>query len=171
MRERLGIDPDFNLAQMTHDEVIFLLDRIYRSLPIQPPDSSHYSETLRLLQDFCSHFCSIPSTFKLDGVQFDRRNVIGQGGEATIYRGVLGDKDVAIREVFLTPKERESPLERTIIKVCALACLHRSRFKDARSLYIAKRSHTHSSSTLISLRFWASIKRNRTRSRSQPCHT
>ncbi|KAF8296969.1 kinase-like protein [Clavulina sp. PMI_390] len=66
------------------------------------------------MQDLSLYFCSVPTPFILEGVQFDRRTVIGQGGEATIYRGKMGHQDVAIREVFLTPQQRQSSLGRHV---------------------------------------------------------
>jgi len=65
---------------------------------------------LRLLQDVCSASQKLPTQYRIDGVRFDRRDRIGSGGEAAIYRGTHKGDRVAVREIFTHP---EVPQETT----------------------------------------------------------
>ncbi|KAF8308517.1 kinase-like protein [Clavulina sp. PMI_390] len=69
-----------------------------------------YPETLRLLQDLCFHFLATPRAFVLQRIAFNRKDVIGRGGEIIAYSGRLEghSPDVVVREVVMAPSEWES---------------------------------------------------------------
>ncbi|KAF8301390.1 hypothetical protein DL93DRAFT_2233715 [Clavulina sp. PMI_390] len=52
-------------GRIPHDKARDLLDRINSDLHKQTSDSPTYAETLRLLQDLCGHFLTIPKSFML----------------------------------------------------------------------------------------------------------
>lgn len=58
-----------------------------------------------------------PSSFELHSVTFDRRDVVGQGGEATVYRGQMDDQSIVVREVVRPLKAWRSSAGRKIIQV------------------------------------------------------
>lgn len=82
-----------------------------------PADSADRANGLKLLQDLCLASGQPPSSFELHDVTFDRRHVIGQGGEATVYRGRMNNERVAVREVVRSLKDWYSPDGRKIIQV------------------------------------------------------
>ncbi|KAF8301388.1 kinase-like protein [Clavulina sp. PMI_390] len=115
---RLSIDGGIDLSGTPQTESIRLLDLIHAELR---KDGFGDLEALRLLQDLSSYSCSIPSSFVLKNVIFDRKDVIGRGGEATIYRGRLMQggnfQSVVVREVVLPPREWHSPLGRKVTRL------------------------------------------------------
>ncbi|KAF8307627.1 hypothetical protein DL93DRAFT_1999098 [Clavulina sp. PMI_390] len=114
---RLSLNP-IDLSDMHNTEVINLLNLINDDLRKQ---SFNDTETLRLFQDLCSYFLTIPSSFILGHVTFDRKDVVGRGGEATVYRGHLTEdnhsRPVVVREVVLPPRDWKSTLGRKVIRV------------------------------------------------------
>lgn len=53
----------------------------------------------------------------LENVTFDRRNVVGKGGEVSVYSGDLKGRKVVVREVVMSTSYRGSPEGKEIIKV------------------------------------------------------
>ncbi|KAF8318092.1 kinase-like protein [Clavulina sp. PMI_390] len=86
-------------------ETSISLDRIYQNLMNLSKDSDAYPQLLRRLQDLCSMNSLLPASLILKDIAFDRENVIGKGDEVMVYKGRMADRFVAVREVFLTPKE------------------------------------------------------------------
>lgn len=80
------------------------------------------ANSMRLLRDLCSISGQPPSSFELHDVTFDRRDVVGQGGEATVYRGVMNSQPVVVREVVRSLKEWRSSGGRKIIQVISVSC-------------------------------------------------
>ncbi|KAF8312064.1 kinase-like protein [Clavulina sp. PMI_390] len=72
---------------------------------------------MRLLQDLSSQFNILPACLRIDIITFDRRDVIGRGGEATVYRGQMLQKPVVIREVVMARREWNRPLGRKVTKL------------------------------------------------------
>ncbi|KAF8296906.1 hypothetical protein DL93DRAFT_782906 [Clavulina sp. PMI_390] len=82
-----------------------------------PANSTEYCKALRALQDACYDTVSLPATLVLEELSFDRRHVLGKGGEATVYKGRTPRGMVAVREIFLTPTNWESTMRRTVTQV------------------------------------------------------
>lgn len=82
-----------------------------------PADSTDRANALKLLQDLSLKYGQPPSSFELFDITFDRRDVIGQGGEATVYRGQMNGQLVVVREVVKSEEEWNSPNGRRIIQV------------------------------------------------------
>ena len=80
-------------------------------------DSIAYTTALKGLQDLCSSSGELPSSFTLKNVTFDRMNVVGKGGEVSVYSGDLKGQKVVVREVVMSPSYRSSPEGKKIIKV------------------------------------------------------
>lgn len=76
-----------------------------------------YAVALKKLQDLCSSTGEIPSSFILENVAFDRRNVVGRGGEASVYSGDLHGRKVVVREVVMSASYWRSPAGKKMIKV------------------------------------------------------
>lgn len=76
-----------------------------------------YTTALKKLQDLCSSSGELPSSFTLKNVTFDRRNVVGKGGEVSVYKGDLKGRSVVVREVVMSTSYRSSPEGKKIIKV------------------------------------------------------
>ncbi|KAF8314692.1 kinase-like protein [Clavulina sp. PMI_390] len=96
MAEKYGLA---NLRDMTPREAQPVIDRIYSDVQQQSSDSSEHPETLRLLQDMCHHYVTVPSTLMLGEIKWTLD--IAFGGEAIVYLGVLkGDteKKVVVRK-------------------------------------------------------------------------
>ena len=64
-------------------------------------DPEEYTAALKLLQDLCSRSGQLPSSYLLENVTFDRRDVIGKGGEVSVYQGTYKGREVAVREVVM----------------------------------------------------------------------
>ncbi|KAF8308524.1 kinase-like protein [Clavulina sp. PMI_390] len=96
----------------SHIEISNLLDLINADIQRQSSNFPTYPETLRLLQDLCFYFIAIPRAFALQHITFDRKDVIGRGGQAIAYSGSLKgySQRVVVREVVMAPWEWESPL-------------------------------------------------------------
>ncbi|KAF8317568.1 kinase-like protein [Clavulina sp. PMI_390] len=135
---KVGVDPDHHLDQLSSDKVAGLLDEIYKvrgpsntnarhnplmvpmgsqNLQGQSDDRSGPAQTLKLLQDSCLHFLALPTSFKAGNVEFDRNDVIGRGGEATVYRGRMAGRTVVVREVVMAPWEWKGPSGRRITQL------------------------------------------------------
>ncbi|KAF8283289.1 kinase-like protein [Clavulina sp. PMI_390] len=114
---QLGIPSQHHLSMLTVHKATALLDTTYAYLRIQPSDSDEYPETLRLVQDLSHHLCVTPSAFEVKGVTFDRKDVVGHGGEAIIYRGQMDGHEVVVREVPMSPTERKRSRGRKIIRL------------------------------------------------------
>ena len=80
-------------------------------------DPTIYTNTLKVLQDLCAASEELPSCYKLQSVVFDRRDVIGKGGEASIYSGNFIGQRVVLREVVMPRNYWRSPTGRNAIKV------------------------------------------------------
>ena len=72
---------------------------------------------LKVLQDLCAASEELPSCYKLQNVTFNRRDVIGRGGEASIYSGEFNGQKVALREVVMPQTYWRAPAGRNAIKV------------------------------------------------------
>lgn len=106
-----------------------------------PANSTDYVDGLRLLQELCYLSGRLPSSYELQGITFDRKHVIGRGGEAIVYRGQMNKQKVAVREVVMPPKDWCSARGREIIQVRFNGWKHVGDFSsDFFSYYIAKRS-------------------------------
>jgi len=51
------------------------------------------------MQDICSRSDELPSSYRLKDVKVHWRECIARGGEAFLYRGTLGNRQVVVREV------------------------------------------------------------------------
>lgn len=80
-------------------------------------NTPEYGDTLKTLQDLCYFSGKIPSSFELQGIAFNRNNMIGRGGEAIVYRVQLNGKNVVVREVTLPLWEWGSPVGRKVTQV------------------------------------------------------
>lgn len=78
-----------------------------------------YAGALNLLQDLCFASGELPSSLTLYNVIFDRANVVGKGGEATIYSGHIKNQRVVVREVVMPREFWRSPDGKMVIKVIA----------------------------------------------------
>jgi len=83
---------------------------------------TEYARALKLLQDLCSKSGELPSCYRLQNVMFDRRNVVGRGGEVLVYRGHFGGQAVVVREVVKPQRFWRSTAGQKIIKVIANVC-------------------------------------------------
>ena len=72
---------------------------------------------LKKLQDLCSSSGELPSSFVLENVVFDRKDVVGKGGEALVYRGDFNGRKVVVREVVMSERDWRSAHGQKIIKV------------------------------------------------------
>ncbi|KAF8312272.1 kinase-like protein [Clavulina sp. PMI_390] len=118
-----------NPLTMTPAEISDLLNLISKDLRSESFDPSIYGETLRLLQDLCDHFKTIPSSLIVHHVTFDRKHISGRGGETTVYRGRLyrgpSSHDVALREFFIPKRDWKTSLgQRAIQHIHQEAILH-----------------------------------------------
>jgi hypothetical protein len=79
---------------------------------------------LRLLQDICSTSGELPSKYWLPGISANWRNYIARGGEATIYKGTMGEKNIVVREIS-KPGEADwaSPAGESVIKVLSTSVM------------------------------------------------
>lgn len=68
-------------------------------------DSTEHANAVKRLQDLCSISGRPPSSFELRDVTFDRKDVVGQGGEATVYLGHGKNRPVVVREVVRSLEE------------------------------------------------------------------
>ncbi|KAF8312065.1 hypothetical protein DL93DRAFT_2138789, partial [Clavulina sp. PMI_390] len=107
---KLGINSFNELLDLPQVEKIKLLDQVYLDFKSQSDTANGHTETLRLLQDLSHRFGALPTSFQVKDVRFDRRDVIGRGGEATVYRGLLEERTVVIREVVMARREWNRPL-------------------------------------------------------------
>ncbi|KAF8306920.1 kinase-like protein [Clavulina sp. PMI_390] len=107
-----------DLSSISETKLMHLLDSVDADLRRQ---TAANPETLRLLQDLCYHFLALPRSFILNHVSFDRKDVVGRGAEATVYRGRLmhgrHSRQVVVREVVMPPKEWESPSGRKVTRL------------------------------------------------------
>jgi serine/threonine protein kinase len=78
-----------------------------------------YAPALRLLQDLCSISGELPSCFRLSDVTFNRGDLVGRGGEASVYAGCLNSQKVVVREVVMRRNFWRSPEGKKVIKVIA----------------------------------------------------
>ena len=76
-----------------------------------------YAAAVKKLQDLCSSSGELPSSFMLKNVVFDRKDVVGKGGEASVYSGDLNGRKVVVREVVMSQTYRRFPAGKNIIKV------------------------------------------------------
>jgi hypothetical protein len=76
-----------------------------------------YTRALGLLQDLCSNSGQLPSCLELPNVTFDRRNMVGRGGEVSVYGGDLNGRKVVVREVQMPRWFWSSPAGQEVIKV------------------------------------------------------
>ena len=53
---------------------------------------------------------------------FDRRNVVGRGGEVSVYEGHFGGQAVVVREVVKPQRFWRSTAGQKIIKVIVIVC-------------------------------------------------
>lgn len=90
---------------------------------LQSVDSVEYAGIVKALQDLCSFSGKLPAEYELSDVAFDRKDVIGRGGEAVVYRGRMGSQNVVIREVILSPRQWREPVGRKVIQVILIADL------------------------------------------------
>lgn len=79
-----------------------------------------YSPALRLLQDLCTRSGELPACFRLENVTFNRGELVGKGGEASVYAGQLNNQKVVVREIVMTRDFWRSPEGKKIIKVTAI---------------------------------------------------
>ncbi|KAF8309230.1 kinase-like protein [Clavulina sp. PMI_390] len=114
---QLGVPSQHHLSMLTVHKATALLDQLYTYLRSRPTDSDEYAEALRLLQDLSHHLGAIPSAFELTGVTFDRRDVVGRGGEAIVYHGQMVGRKVVVREVPMSTVEWKRPRGRRIIRL------------------------------------------------------
>ncbi|KAF8312094.1 hypothetical protein DL93DRAFT_2082453 [Clavulina sp. PMI_390] len=114
---RLGAISSPNLANLDKTEKMLLLDDVYTDLSSRSITSTKYTKTLKLLQDLSHHLYALPASFQLENVGFDRKNVIGRGGEATVYRGQMMERAVVIREIIMPPRDWNRPLGRKVTQV------------------------------------------------------
>ncbi|KAF8314691.1 kinase-like protein [Clavulina sp. PMI_390] len=111
------------ILDLPREEALDLLDLVYTDIGKQASNSPTYAETLRLLQDLCYHFCAVPSSFLLDKVTFGRssKDIVGRGGEATLYCGILlegeDSRRVVAREVSMAPWEWKLPVGRKVTRL------------------------------------------------------
>ncbi|KAF8318142.1 hypothetical protein DL93DRAFT_2165175 [Clavulina sp. PMI_390] len=123
---RLSIGDESDVSQLSESEQTSLLNRLYDDLQ-NYLDSPERIIILRCLQDLCYHFSSLPNSFKLQGVTFSRSQPMSRGGEATLYRGQMGELQVVVRELFLTVSDwNTSDRERVakLVTVCASRSYH-----------------------------------------------
>lgn len=113
-----------NIGGKLHSVCLFLNDgfaklisTITQHLRGCSADPIEYATTLKLLQDLCFVSGELPSSYMLKDVSFDRGNVIGKGGEATIYSGFMNNQSVVVREVVMPRNFWPLPAGRQIIKV------------------------------------------------------
>ena len=59
----------------------------------------------------------LPSSYTLHNVTFDRKDLIGKGGEAAIYSGHFAGQRVVVREVLMPRKNWCLQAGQNIIKV------------------------------------------------------
>ena len=76
-----------------------------------------YAAAVRKLQDLCSSSGELPSSFMLKNVVFDRKDVVGKGGEASVYTGDLNGRKVVVREVVMSQAYQRSLSGKNVIKV------------------------------------------------------
>ncbi|KAF8304957.1 kinase-like protein [Clavulina sp. PMI_390] len=112
---RLSLDP-IDLSNITQPTATRLLDLVNAELRKRSFD---HPRTLKLLQDLCGHFLALPSAFIMKDVSFDRKDVVGRGGEAIVYHGYMveGNQPVVVREVVMPTKEWKSPSGRKLIRL------------------------------------------------------
>ncbi|KAF8311132.1 kinase-like protein [Clavulina sp. PMI_390] len=126
MLEKLGMKSQLDVLELPHNKQTDFLNRIYDVLRDLSLSSVVRTLALRCLQDFCYHFSSLPTPFRLYDVKFTRVSPMGRGGEATTYRGQMpgeqmnlpGKKvEVVVREMFLTADEWNSPVGKEVAKL------------------------------------------------------
>lgn len=96
------------------------LQQCMTTCPLAGP-SMHHAGMLRLLQDICTASGELPSKYWLRGISVNWREYVARGGEATIFRGTMGGRNVVVREVS-KPGEHDwtSPEGERVIKVLQL---------------------------------------------------
>ncbi|KAF8302523.1 hypothetical protein DL93DRAFT_2145405, partial [Clavulina sp. PMI_390] len=92
----------------------------------------------QLLQECSSILLVLPSSFRLERVIFDRQNVIGRGGDITVYQGRSEDRDVIVQEVGVAKKEWNKPLGRKLLcrEAIDLSELHHQNILPFLGVYI-----------------------------------
>ncbi|KAF8312095.1 kinase-like protein [Clavulina sp. PMI_390] len=128
---KFGIDLPLDLDELSRDDMIPILDRIYADLNSQSPESTRYTEILKLLQDLSYHFRALPTSFQLGEIVFGRKDVIGRGGEAIVYRGSMKGQVVVVREILIAPREWNRPLGRKVTQLILRQLVHREALTHA----------------------------------------
>ncbi|KAF8301399.1 hypothetical protein DL93DRAFT_2160894 [Clavulina sp. PMI_390] len=132
MANRLALQEPADLSSIPREEAIHLLDLVNAELRRRSFDDP---DILRLLQDLSGHFLAVPSSFIIKNVTFDRKDVIGRGGEATVYRGSYLDetmtRPVVVREVVMPPRDWISPLGRKVTRLVHREAITHSQLDHA----------------------------------------
>lgn len=82
-----------------------------------PANSTDHANAMKLLQDLCLISGRPPSSFVLHDVTFDRRHVVGQGGQVTVWEGRMKNQQVVVREVVRSDSDWKSIKGKKIIQV------------------------------------------------------
>lgn len=90
-----------------------------------------YAAALELLQDLCSSSGELPSSYELKNVTFDRGDLVGKGGEVSVYGGNLNGVRVVVREVAMPRRFWGLPAGQEIIKVVATLSPRLSAITDS----------------------------------------
>ncbi|KAF8309455.1 hypothetical protein DL93DRAFT_1752200 [Clavulina sp. PMI_390] len=93
------------------------LGEMYNDLEHTPKNAAACDHVLRQLQDLSSETCSVPRALLLERVTFDRKHVLGHGGDVTVYKGTMGKRQVAVREIFLAHNESAGDRKSTIARL------------------------------------------------------
>ncbi|KAF8291774.1 hypothetical protein DL93DRAFT_969673 [Clavulina sp. PMI_390] len=138
-----GVTSEDALQGLSETEKLDLLHRVHDDFQRQTANSVAYVNSLRLLQDLCYYTGNIPNCFRLEDVNIDRSQILGQGGEATVFGGTMGGSNVAGRLVLMSAKEWRGERGRRVRGVSAPISLAKSMLMPLLQL-VYREAITHS---------------------------